>query len=293
MSPFIQLSKQRKGESYALGLTVIEGWFPIFAAFSVAALGGLHAYFYSLLVAVFFLTIWFLFNRRWPELKFTHAYKNLLLTSFFITALFSLTFLALQYTTATNVAIILFLQILFGFLFLHRNQQERLNIRQSMGAALMTLGALFILFPGTLDINVGDLLVLGAAIIAPIANFYQKKARAQVASETILLLRSLIALPFIYLLATSFEATPSFSVLYDNAIWLFLTGFMVFFIAKIFWIEAIYLLPITKVNALFAFAPLLTMGLAYLFLNEVPSYYQILGVIPVLIGGYLITQNRA
>ena len=285
-------SNQRRGEGFALGLTVIEAWFPIFAAFSVAALGGLHAYFYSLLVAVLFLTIWFLFKKRWPELKKKHAYKYLLLTSFFITALFSLTFMALQYTTATNVAIILFLQILFGFLFLHHNKHERLNIRQSLGAGLMTLGALFILFPGTLVVNVGDALVLGAAMIAPIANFYQKKARAMVASETILLLRSLIALPFIYLLATLFEETPTMALIYDNAIWLLLTGFMVFFIAKILWIEAIYLLPITKVNALFAFAPLLTMGLAYFLLNEVPSFYQVLGVLPVLAGGYLITQNR-
>jgi len=286
------ISPERKGEFFAISLTVIEAWFPIFAAFSVAAIGALHAYFYSLLVAVFFLFVWWLWKKRVGELKRTDAYKNLALTSFFITSLFALTFIALEYTTATNVAIILFLQILFGFLFLGRKQQERLNFKQSIGAAFMTIGALLILFPGTVQINLGDLFVLGAAIIAPIANLYQKRARAQVSSETILLVRSLIALPFIYLLAVLLESSPTFEAVIQQSLWLFLTGFTVFFIAKMLWVEAIYLLPITKVNALFAFAPLLTMVLAFFILDEVPSYYQVLGIVPVLIGGYLITQQK-
>lgn len=286
------INPERKGEFFAVSLTVIEAWFPIFAAFSVAAIGALHAYFYSLLVAVFFLFVWWLWKKRAAELKRTDSYKNLALTSFFITSLFSLTFIALEYTSATNVAIILFLQILFGFLFLGRKQQERLNLKQSIGAAFMTLGALLILFPGTIQVNLGDLFVLGAAIIAPVANLYQKRARAQVSSETILLVRSLIALPFIYLLAISLESSPEFEAVLEQSLWLFLTGFTVFFISKMLWVEAIYLLPITKVNALFAFAPLLTMVLAFFILDEVPSYYQILGILPVLIGGYLITQQK-
>lgn len=282
---------QQKGELYALSLTVIEAWFPIFAAFSVAAIGALHAYFYSLLIAVVFLAIWWAYKQRFAEIYRRDAYKNLALTSVFITALFSLTFIALEFTSATNVAIILFLQILFGFLFLGRTQQERLTFKQNVGAALMTIGAILILFPGTININLGDVLVLLAAMLAPIANLYQKKARAQVSSETILLVRSLIALPFIFLLASGLGEHPTWTVLFENAMWLFLTGFLVFFVAKILWIEAIFLLPITKVNALYAIAPLLTMGLAYLLLSETPDLYQLLGIVPVLLGGYLITQK--
>jgi len=285
------LSRQRKGEVYALTLTLIEAWFPIFAAFSVAALGGLHAYFYSLMAAVVFLTLSFIYSGKISELALRSAYKDLAWTSFYITSLFALTFVALQYTSATNVAIILFLQILFGFLFLSRHRHERLSLKQTIGALLMTLGALLILFPGTFVVNLGDGLVLLAAMISPIANHYQKRARAKVSSETILLVRSLLALPFLFLLASFSEVAPSVEQLLANWHWLFLTGFLVFFIAKVLWIEAIYLLPITKVNALYAFAPLMTMGLAFLLLNEIPSTYQIIGVFPVLIGGYLITRK--
>lgn len=284
---------QRKGEFYAVALTFIEAWFPIMAAFAVTALGAIHAYFYSLLFACVFLFLWWLKKAKQADLKNTAAYKNLFWSSFYITTLYIFLFVGLNYTSAINVSIIMFLQILFGFLFLSSIKVERLNPKQFIGAVLMTIGALVIIFPGTFVINAGDILVLFAAMVAPIANLYQKKARAQVSSETILLVRSVIALPFIFILALVFEPSPNLDIVHEQLIWLILIGLGVFTISKILWIEAIYLLPITKVNALFAFTPLLTMTMAYLFLEEIPTYYQLIGVLPVLLGSYLITVSRA
>lgn len=292
MTPLLkpQTESQRKGEFFALSLTLIEAWFPIFASFTVAALGGLHAYFYSLLIAVLFLAVWWGLRGKIHEIKNRQAWSDLAMTSLFITSLFALTFVGLQYTSATNVAIILFLQILFSYLFLGRRKEEALDLQHAFGALLMTLGALLVLFPGEFALRLGDGLVLLAAMIAPVANFYQKKSRAQVSSETILLTRSLIALPFILGLAVWFEASPSWESLSSQWLWLLLTGFLVFFVGKVLWVEAIYRLPITKVNALFAFAPLMTMGLAYAVLDETPELFQVMGMVPILFGGYLITR---
>lgn len=286
-----QLTTSQKGEIYALTLTVIEAWFPIFAFFTATALGGLHAYFYSLALSVVFLAVWWWIRKKQYEIKITAAYKDLALTSFFITVLFVLTFIGLQYTSVNNVAILLFLQILFSYLFLSYKPEERLTIKQTFGALLMTIGALLILFPEEFKLQLGDALVLMAAMIAPIANLYQKRARARVSSETILLVRSAIALPFLYILAITFEPSVSWSQLQSQWLWLLLTAFLAFFIGKILWVEAIHLLPITKVNALFAFAPLMTMILSYLFLNEVPTAEQVFGIVPILVGSYLITRN--
>ncbi len=291
MQPRLKLENQRKGELFALSLTLIEAWFPIFAFYSVAALGGLHAYFYSLLVSVIFLGVWWFYRRKQHEIRLTAAYKDLALTSLYITTLFALTFTGLQYTTATNVAIILFLQILFAYLFLGGRQGERLDGRHTFGAVLMTVGALLVLFPGEWTVNKGDILVLIAALIAPFANLYQKKARSRVSSETVLLVRSVVALPFIYVLAVLFEPSPAWSIVQQQWLWLGLTGFLVFFVGKLFWVEAIHLLPITKVNALYAFAPLMTLGLAYVVLNQIPTLSQLLGIMPILLGGYLITRK--
>lgn len=283
---------QREGEWFALAMVFLESWFPIAAAMSVLMLGGLHAYFYSLVIAVIALTIWWLSRGLSAELKRKQAYKPLLLTSFFITMLFALTFVALQYTSAINVAIILFLQILFSYLFLGRKPGENLEPRQVWGAILMTMGALLVIFPGKIEFRLGDLLVLLASMIAPVANFYQKQARAHVSSATVLWVRSLLAMPVILGLAILLEPSPSWQQVQSQWLPLLFVGVMIFFVAKVFWIEAIYRLPITKVNALFAFSPLLTIIWAWWVLAETPQWFQIIGAVPILLGAYWISVAK-
>lgn len=285
------LTHQRKGELFAISLTLIEGWFPIFATFTVAALGALHAYTYSLGIATLFLMVWWVFRKRHNDLKKREAYWSLLMVSLLITSVFALVFLGLRYTSTNNVAIILFLQVLFSYLFLGRRTGEKLNAKHTLGAILMTLGALLVLFPKQFALHLGDGLVLLAAIIAPFANLYQKKARRHVSSETILMVRTLLAWPVIYLLAISFEPSPSWDAINQQWLWLLLTGGLVFVVSKILWVEALHLLPITKVNALYALAPLMTIGLSYLVLNQIPTASQLVGILPILLGGYLLTRK--
>ncbi|WP_130538170.1 DMT family transporter [Thiomicrorhabdus indica] len=285
----IEAQRQRQGESFAAGMVFLESWFPIAAAISVVALGGLHAYFYSLLFAVVALAFWWVSRRKFSDLKNRKAYFPLAMTSLFITSLFALTFVALQYTSAINVAIILFLQILFSYVFLGRKPGERLQVKQILGAALMTLGALLVLFPGKIDLRLGDFLVLLAAMIAPIANLYQKRAREYVSSPTVLLVRSLLALPVIYVLAWLLEDSPSFEMIQQQLPSLLFVGIMIFFLSKVLWIEAIYRLPITKVNALFAFSPLLTMLWSWWLLDQAPHWFQVLGALPIVIGAYWVS----
>lgn len=287
-----KLSEQRKGEVFATLPLVFEAWFPIFAFFTVTALGAIHAYFYSLLIASVALFIWLSYRKRTSELFHSQARKPLLLVSFWMTLLYILIFVALEFTSASHVALILFLQILFSYLFLGRKQGERMEGLPLLGVVSMTVGALIILFPEDLKINIGDLLALIAAAIAPIANLYQKQARQFVSSDTILTARSVIALPFLWGLMVLLEPSQGWQTIQSVLHWLFLTGILVFVLSKIFWIEALHRLPITKVNALYAFSPLLTMVLAFYMLNETPTLHQLFGALPILLGGYWITRQR-
>lgn len=286
---FKSLPQQRQGELFVIFLTFIEGWFPILATPISMQLGGIHAYFYSIVIATALLGLLLFSQGKLNQLK--QANSSLFAASFFITSVYLLCFCALQYTSASHVALILFCQILFSQLYFGNKDGETLLPVQVVGMLVMTLGTLVILFPGTFLPNLGDGMVVIAAMLAPMGNYYQKKARKQVASVVIIAARGLFALPFVYLLMVVIEDEVSWNQLETVAIQLLIVGSLVFVVAKIAWVEALHRLPISKVIALYAFSPLLTLIIASYWLSEAPTWSQIVGAICILVGSYWITRT--
>ena len=284
------MTKEREGEFLMLGLALIESWFPILSIVAMSYIGALHTYMYSLLIALVFFIIIMAKRDRFKELKNRAAYKDLLLTSFWITTLFTLIFIGMQYTTAGNMAVIIFLQLLFSYLYFNVLGKEKMDRLHLIGAGIMGAGALIILIPDDLSFNKGDLLILIAAAIAPIANLYQKRARNYCSSETILGFRTVVGLPFIALLAYIFEAPASYENFMSALPSLLVIGIAVYVISKIMWIEALHRISITKVSAMMGLLPVMTLFFAYVYLGEVPELRQILGIVPVLAGGYMLTR---
>ncbi len=56
------------------------------------------------------------------------------------------------------------------------------------------------------------------------------------------------------------------------------------------WIEALYRISITKVSAMMGLVPMMTLFFAYLYLNKILQLRQIIGIISILVGGYLLTK---
>jgi drug/metabolite transporter (DMT)-like permease len=284
------MTKEREGEILMVGLAILESWFPIFSIVSMSYIGALHTYTYSLLIALAFF-IMIMFKRdRFKELKNKEAYKDLLLTSFWITSLFALVFVGMRYTTAGNMAVIIFLQLLFAYLYFNVFGKEKMHTLHVWGALIMGIGALIILIPNELTFNKGDLLILVAAAIAPFANLYQKRAREFCSSETILGFRTLVGLPFIALMAWAFEPAVRYDAFLSALPSLLFIGILIYVVSKIMWIEALHRTSITKLSAMLGLVPMMTLIFAYFYLNEVPEIRQVLGVVPVLAGGYLITK---
>lgn len=284
------MTNEREGELLMVGLSILEAWFPILSIVAISYVGALHTYMYSLVIAFFFYMILMYRRKRFSELKNRAAYKNLLLTTFWITFIFTLIFIGMRYTTAGNMAVIIFLQVLFSFLYFNVLGKEKMDNMHLLGALIMTVGALIILIPSDFALNKGDWLILISAAAAPIVNLYQKRAREYCSSETILGFRTIVSFPFVALLAYILEPT----VRYENFLlalpYIFLIATGVYVGAKLMWIEALNRLSITKLSAMLALLPLFTLVFAYFYLNEVPQLHQIMGIIPVLIGGYLITK---
>jgi len=284
------MTREREGELLSVGMNILESWFPILSIVAMSYVGALHTYMYSLMIAFFFYMAIMYKRDRFSELKNKAAYKDLLMTTFLITTIFTLIFIGMRYTTAGNMAVIVFLQVLFAYFYFNVLGKEKMDTVHLVGAFIMTIGALIILIPSDLNFNKGDLLILLASAIAPFVNLYQKRAREYCSAETILGFRTVVGFPFVAALAYFLEPAVS----YDNFMlalpYIFLIATLIYVISKIMWIEALNRISITKLSAMLALLPVFTLFFAYLYLGEVPDFRQMLGIVPVLVGGYLITK---
>ncbi len=284
--------EERSGELFMLAFAFSEGWFPIFTIMALQYITPVYVYSFTLMFATMSFMTLVVLRKKTREFMLWKAYKDLLLSSLFISIMFACIYIGLSYTTAGNMAVLIFLQVFFSFLYFNLLGSEKFAGIHLLGAILMATGAVIILFPDEFIFNVGDLLILVAAAIAPIANLYQKRARKQVSSETILAFRSIIALPVLLLLASLIEPVPKRHEIISALPYIAVSGLLLMGLSKMFWVESIHRISITKASAMAALIPVFTLLFAYLTLNEVPGNSQIAGVLPILLGGYLITRNK-
>jgi len=287
------VTPQRSGELYAVLLSILESWFPILAIVAVKTIGPLNTYSFVLLIATAVLLILLYLREGFGAFFDRQVLPDLLWTSFYITLLFTLIFIGLRYTTAGNMAVILTLQLFFSYLYFNLPGKEKLSRLHTFAAFLMGSGALIILFPATFRLNPGDLLVLLAAAIAPLANLYQKRARVRVSALCILAFRNLVALPVLFAAALVFEGMPTPGALQATLPAVAAIAVLVYVLAKILWIEALHRIGITKLSAMIALIPLFTLVFAFAALGEDPSPRQLIGTLPILLGAFLITRRAS
>ncbi|MGM0534026.1 MAG: DMT family transporter [Campylobacterota bacterium] len=287
------LSTQRRGEAYILAETFLWSFFPIVTIMTIKHLSPIFSLSISSVFALIFFALTLTLKKKWHELFIKKARKDILLSSLFIMLLYIFLFLGLEHTTATNGAVILFLQILFSFLFFNVLKKEPITRLQILGAFLMAGGAVIILTKAKgLDLNKGDILVLMAAMVAPVANYYQQRTRRNVGAHSLLFVRTLLSIPLLFALAFWLDSAPDLNDI-SAVLWLlFINGFLLLGLSKIFWIEAIHRISVTKAGAMTALGPVYTMGFAYFLLHEVPTPAQMLGVVPVILGGVLIVLYK-
>ena len=287
------LSPRRKGEISVLLSTVFWSLFPVITILTYSSLppltvGGIGALISSLFFAAM-LTI----RGRWPELAERRAWKGILFASFYTGIIYyTLVFLGLRATTAGNEAIVLLMEVFFTFLILGvLLKHEKLVARTALGGACMVAGALVILFPKASGWHSGDLLVLLATVFAPLGNKSVKDARRFVSAETIMFCRGIIGGATLLFLGAVTETWPPAHVFGSAIGFLLANGILTLGIPKILWIEGINLLPITKAISISSISPVLTLIIAFFVLHESITMVQILGLLPIITGMFLLTRQ--
>jgi len=244
------------------------------------------------LAALFFAVILSI-KKKWHEIRNKEALKNIFWATFFIGVLFYvLYYFGLRYTSAGNASIIALTETFFSYLLFHVWQKNYIPAQHIIGSALMVVGAFIVLYPNASHFQLGDILILGAAFIAPFGNFFQQRARKIVSSESIMFVRSLISTIVIFLLAYMSKASFSYYNFKNSFIFILINGVFMFGFSKILWIEGIHRISVTKSNALSGLSPLITLLFAWIFLRNLPTVWQLFSFIPMFLGLMLLSIRR-
>jgi drug/metabolite transporter (DMT)-like permease len=286
-------SKEREGELFNLGGSLLWGFFPIITIISYNSLSPVTSLAFSTLFGAIFFAIVLSIKKKWHEVTNLSALRDILFATFILgICYYLLYFFALRYTSAGNASIIALAEVFFSYLFFNLWKKDNLPLFHLAGAFLMMVGAIIVLYPNIHQFHIGDLLVLAAAIIAPFGNFFARRARKVVSSESILFTRSTIGAIAIFLLGISLKINFSAIDIKNSLFFLIINGFLIFGLSKIFWIESIHRISVVKANAIGCISPLLTLIFAWVILKNVPTVWQLFAIIPMFFGIILLGKNK-
>lgn len=286
------VSEKRKGERMIYAEVVLWAFFPIVTVLSYVTVPSLLVLAWSNLFACLLFTFIMTQRRKWAEVKNLVLLKYVfIITIFNGVAFYALYFTALQYTTPGNASILALLEILTSFIFFNVILSEKISREYVVGACLMLVGAVIILLPNFSGINVGDFLILGTTLVAPIGNFFQQRARKLASGETVIFLRGLFAAPIIFLLAWIFGQHASWMDIRASLGFLLINGVLLFGISKLLWLEGIHRMSVTKAMAMQGMVPIITLVAAWVILHQSPTIWQLSSLIPLSFGLFLLTDQ--
>ena len=289
----MKLNRETQGELIIFAEAIIWSLFPVITILTYGALSPLYTAAFSTLLSAVFFSVVLVARKKWRELLIRDVWFDILMTTLIIGVLFyALVFIGLKHTSAGNASIVVLMEVFFSFVIFRSWKKERLGLRRNLGALLMVIGAGIILFPQRTHPGIGDLIILTATAIVPFGNYFAQQARRKVSSITIMFVRSVLSVLFLFGLAALFETVPDKASLAQSLNFLLINGIVLLGFSKLLWIEGIHRIPITKATSLASIAPAFTILFAFLLLKDIPTYSQILGFLPILGGVILLTRKK-
>ena len=195
-----------------------------------------------------------------------------------------LLFIGASKTSGVNTSVLLLSEIIFTLIFTHFIGEKTTGYKL-MGAGGVFIGALFILYNGSFQLNIGDILIIISTITYPIGNFYAKKALNVVSPAIILFTRFLLGGLFILGFALIVEPNVNFGEIISNY-WLYIlfSGLILLGIGKVIWYEGLKRVDISKAISLTMTFPLFSLLVLVAIFKESVSIYQWIGIIIMMIG---------
>jgi len=205
----------------------------------------------------------------------------------------SLLYYGLRLTTSTNAGLINSLTPLLTAFMAAAFLKEKLNYHHWVAAAVTIFGLLFILGEGDLtnllqlNLNVGDLLVLGAVISWVVYSLIAKKAMVGMSPLLLTALGVLLSLVVVIPLGiyeASVIQTPHLTV---NALWaLIFISIGPTVLSLLFWNKGMKVIGPSRASLFLNTVPVYIIIINAVFLGVMPYQYQIIGMVLIFAGSF-------
>lgn len=286
-------SSERRGEFFILAQSALYGFFPVLLSYSGGKIPPLFFAAVSTLISFVVFLGYSIFKRTHHECFQTKALPHILRLVFFMVSGYCLLYIGGSQTSGINISILSQAEIVFTALFATLFFGERMSSKKALSGLMVLTGSLLIVYNGSFRFNPGDLLILCAVALFPFGNVNAQKAMTMVAPQTVLTVRAgLSGLLFLIISLTFEKSHPQWQELF-SAYWpLFLVnGVGMFSLTKLMWYEGMKRLELTK--AITIGMSFTAFGVVYsmFLLKEMPTLYQFLGFVAVMLGVLLITRK--
>lgn len=245
----------------------------------------------SLLTAGIFFFIYLLFTKQLKQLLRPEILKlSALITLLVVVIPYFCIFTGTKLTSGINTAIFLQTEILFALIICHFWLKEKISQTQLLGSLSIFTGAVLVLYNGGFHLNVGDLLIILGTSIYPLGNHYSQKALRIASPMVILFVRSILGGFLLLAISLAIETHVNpFSLSTHNLLLILANGLGMLFVSKILWYLGLARLSLTKATAITMSYPIFTLIFAAIFLKELPTSYQLVGLAIIMVGVYVTT----
>jgi drug/metabolite transporter (DMT)-like permease len=214
-------------------------------------------------------------------------------------ALFAPTqYLGLRFTTAANATLIQTLAPLITGLLAALLIGEPMSRRQAAGASIGLAGVLCLISGGSLTylqgfrVNVGDLIVLGAAALWSLYTVLSRQAMRHRSPMCVSAFSAFLGTPFLWIAAAWEAQTIPFNITTKVVLAILYIGVVPTVIAFLAWNSAVRRVGPSGVMTFYNTLPLYGVLLAYLLLNEAIGVSHLLGGALIIGGGIWAAGGR-
>lgn len=293
--------REREGVILVVICIFIHGALPILGKYGVSLVHPLFFAAWTNLIASAGLVFLILFRRNPVHLLIDKKFLfSLVFIGFFGTTLSNILFFyGARLTSGINSAILLQIEPIYALLIGYLLLNERITIRQIISTFMIIFGTLLVVYQGTLTLNWGDLLVLGAPLCFQIGHIFSKRLLSQNALSPLFIAAGRTLYGGIFLLIISQVASVhEFARLKDADIMgiLIFYGIVIYALTYYIFYESIKRINLSKATAIISAYPAFSIILAWFILREVPDFYQIGGFATILLGivylSYIKSEQR-